>query len=111
MEGERLVDAAQCGDEVGFEGLDSLLGNIAMMIMGGDKLVRHVILLDCCLEFRGTLIVRHVMFGINSLLIEAVNETLICPYHFASRPVFNCSNEDAATVDVDKDHDILVTFA
>ncbi len=61
MEGERLVDAAQYGDEVGFEGLDSLLGNVATMMVGGDKLVCHVILLYCCLEFCGTLIVKHVM--------------------------------------------------
>ncbi len=73
---------------------------------GGDKLVRHMVLLDCCLEFHGTLIIEHMMLGVYSLLIEAVNEALICPYHFSSHPIFHCSDEDSAAIDVDRDHDV-----
>ena len=91
---------------MGFEGVDSLLGNVAMMVMGGGKLVRHMVFLDCCLEFHRTLIIEHMMLGIYSLLIEAVDEALICPYYFASRPIFHCSDKDSTAIDVDKDHDV-----
>jgi hypothetical protein len=91
---------------MGFEGLDSLLGNVTTMVVGGDKLVRHMVFLDHCLEFRGTLIIEHMMLGIYSSLLEAIDEALICPYHFASHPIFHCSNKDSAAIDVDKDHDV-----
>ncbi len=91
---------------MGFEGLNSLLGDVAMMVMGGDKLVCHMVLLDRSLEFCGTLIIKHMMLGIYSLRVEVVDEALICPYHFASRPIFHCSNEDSTAIDVDEDHDV-----
>jgi hypothetical protein len=65
---------------MGFEDLDSLLGDVATMIVRGDKLLRHTVLLDSCLEFRRTLVIKHMMLGIYSFLIEAVDEALIFPY-------------------------------
>ena len=73
---------------------------------GGDKLVRQMVLLDCCLEFCRTLIIKNMMLGIYSLHVKVVNEALICSCHFASCPIFNCRDKDSGVIDVDEDHDV-----
>ena len=50
MKWEVLVGTAEDCDKVGFEGLNSLLGDVTSVIVWGYELVSHVILFDRCFE-------------------------------------------------------------
>jgi hypothetical protein len=46
-----------------FEGLDGLLCQVALMIVWGNKLERHLILIDSVLEVLRAFVVKDVEFG------------------------------------------------
>jgi hypothetical protein len=72
MEWKILVGTAQDCDEVGFEGLNALLGNVTLVIMWGYKLVRHVILLDRLFEVLRALVVKNVVLWAYPACVESV---------------------------------------
>jgi hypothetical protein len=51
MQWKHVVRATQDGHKMVFEGLDCLLGQVATMVMGGDKLQLHLVEHDGCLHF------------------------------------------------------------
>jgi hypothetical protein len=65
------------------EDLDGLLGTGTAVIMGWDKLIRLLVSLCGFLEVVGAFVVKDVMLGHNSGGMQAVNELLIRPNHFA----------------------------
>jgi hypothetical protein len=50
MKWKIFVSAAEDADEVGFEGLDGLLGHVTTVIVRWDKLVSHVVVANCLFE-------------------------------------------------------------
>jgi hypothetical protein len=65
------------------EGLDGLLGAVTAVIVGWDKLIHHLVRLHGFLELVGAFVVKDVMLGHNSEGMQAVDELLIRPNHFA----------------------------
>ena len=108
MEGEILVRSAEYADEMCFEGLDRLFGNVATMIVRWDELVSHVVCSDCLLELGGALVVEDVSFGGDAGSFESVNELLISSCHFARRAVFHGLLQDSVAVWVREYHDVMV---
>ncbi len=74
MEWEVLVGAAEDCDEVGFEGLNALLGNVTSVIMWGYKLVRHVILFDRFFKILRALVVENVVLWAYPACVQSVEE-------------------------------------
>ena len=83
MEWEVLVGAAEDCDEVGFESLNSLFGDVTSVIVWGYKLVSRVILFDRCFEILRTLIVKNVVLWAYPACVQSVKERLISSDHFA----------------------------
>ncbi len=68
---------------LGFEGLNSLFGDVTSVIVWGYELVSHVILLDGCFEILRTLIVKNVVLLAYPACIQSVEERLISSDQFA----------------------------
>ena len=69
---------------MGFKCLNSFFGNVVPVIMWGNKLVGHMIQLDCRFEVRGTFVVKDVMLGVYAVFLQPVYQGLVdpYPYHF-----------------------------
>ncbi len=83
MEWKFLVGFAKNCHKMILGSLDGLLGTVTAVIMWQDKLIPHVVGLDGVLELVRTFVVKDVMLGCNSGGVQAVNELLKSPNHFA----------------------------
>ncbi len=82
MKWEILVGATENGDKVGIEGLNPFLGNVASVIVWGNKLVGHLIRLDCRLEVIRALVVQDMMLWVDAACLQSVNKGLVSTNHF-----------------------------
>jgi hypothetical protein len=89
MKWEILVDATEDGDKVGIEGFNSFLGNVTSVIVWGNKLVGHLICLDCRLEVIRALVVQDMMLLVDAACLQSVNKGLVSKNHFPWCAVFH----------------------
>ena len=83
MKWERRVCSTEYGNEVRFECLDGLFCDVSVMVIWGNKLVRHLGLDNHGLEISGTLIVEDVMLWLDSCCLKAVHKVLVRSYHLS----------------------------
>jgi hypothetical protein len=74
-------------------------------------LEHHLVQVDGVLEGLRAFVVQNVEFGDNAGGPELVNQSLVCPNHYAGSPDLHRLNEDSITVNLDQDHDVLVPTA
>ena len=88
------VRSAEDGDEVGFERLYGFFCPIAPVIVGGDQLVAHLVSFYDGFEVCGAFIVKDVFFGEDARGVQARDECLIGPNHFAGGSILHRFDED-----------------
>jgi hypothetical protein len=75
------------------ESLDGFLHLVASVVVWGYKLVGHLVEFDLLLEKFGAFVVKDVLFGEDACCIEAIDDGLICLYHFSGLSVLHGLNE------------------
>jgi hypothetical protein len=75
VQGEIFVCPSQDTFEMPLEGLNGFLGNVPLVVVWGNKLEGHVVLMYLCFEFLRALIVYNVHFGVTPALGRQVTST------------------------------------
>ncbi len=91
------------------ECLDGAFGLVVAVVTGGYELVLHAVSRDAFLECVGCLVVEFVFSQSEVCSLHPVHHSLVCSHHFAFCSIFHRLNENIVCVEMDADHDVLVS--
>jgi hypothetical protein len=109
LEREAVSGASQYAEEVTFEVADGNFCSISTVAPRWyEFILKMVVVTDVGLHLVGDFVVENVLLGIEASMAEEGDDGIIRTHEFGSVAVFDGSDEYGVTVNLDKNHDVIV---